>query len=160
MSNPVDDRSGIVPPFEASRLKIAQARRHIATLRAILLDYSDRVHLELKEVARSEDEQGIKVHLAPRFSEPPPEDIPLWIGDAIHNLRSALDIMICDIGRAKERPTNNLKLPFAKNLEELNKILTNKDNEFRRLGDVTLEAIRTIRPYTENGHPLVRGLHA
>lgn len=146
-----------VYPFDGSRLKLAQARRHLASLEAILNEYADRATVGMVEIEKKQIGEKAWVVWSPKLTECPPDDIPLWIGDIIHNLRSAFDILICDIGRGRGLNDGNLKFPFAKDKGDLEKILG--QGELRKIGGDVLDLIREARPYTEDGNEPFRLLH-
>ena len=102
--------------FDGPALKVERAYSHVKSLVERLLAYrrSDFcfpfVDQEIKE-GRS----GLSVQLKPL-----PPATPLIIGDAVHNLRSALDHLIVNIVMsAGNKPSNYLVFPFAQPREEL-----------------------------------------
>jgi hypothetical protein len=90
------------------------------------------------------------------FSEPPPEDVSLLIGDSVHNLRSALDLMICDVARLRDEATDHLAFPFAKDEQRLDKAI--KDREIARPGNDIVDLVKAEKPYPE-GNRALSGLH-
>lgn len=91
-----------------------------------------------------------------RFSEQPPECVPLIIGDTAHNLRSALDIMICDIARIQGKSSHNLKFPFAGTPEQYEKEISY--GGVSRLGEDVQKYLRSLKAY-KDGNTDLRGLH-
>lgn len=141
----------IWPPFDGPRLKVRRARKHIHDLSDTVAEYGARVKLS----AVPFDVQETHISYVIQFSEAPPETVPMIIGDAIHNLRSALDIMICDIARLRNKSSDKLKFPFAADEEKLESYLK---KDFPRLGEDVLDAIRALKPY-KFGNLALRGLH-
>ena len=52
-----------------------------------------------------------------QFSKEPPAQIPVIIGDVVHNLRAALDILIGDVARVAGKSPKEMKFPFAPSKE-------------------------------------------
>lgn len=80
--------------FTGPALKIKRAYRHIQEFEARVQDF-----LKTDFYAISVDEELNTGQHILKFSvtEPIPEELALCIGDAAHNLRSALDILMCGI---------------------------------------------------------------
>lgn len=87
---------------------------------------------------------------------PFPANLPLILGDAIHNLRSALDIKMFElIGMRAEQP-KNVQFPFASTAEKFEKTI--KQREIYLAGNDVVSAISEFRPYP-GGNDLLCGLH-
>ncbi len=89
----------------------ARAKRHIdeldESIRGFLSKDPYRIH-----VTTSKDELHCYSEVRELFST----DIPMIIGDAAHNLRSALDLLICAlIDRNGEEITTRSSFPFGSN---------------------------------------------
>ena len=145
----------ILPPFKGSRAKIARADKHIDDLSSLLDQFAKEVVLNFHR--QDQDEHWL---WTPRFSMPPPCGIPMIIGDATHNLRTALDVMICDLARLRGASTRTrLDYPFEGDKDALERKLTGKKSRYPKLGDDILDLIRESRPYKINGHQVLYGLH-
>jgi hypothetical protein len=79
-----------MPHLQGSRVKLERARRHIAELRAAYVEYLKSKPLL---VHPTEAENGDQVWIA-KFQQPIPVEWAAILGDAIHNTRSALDLMV------------------------------------------------------------------
>lgn len=145
------DSSSVVDPLIGPFLKLHRAHEHYDRLVDVVTQYGARATLVPVEVEAKDS----KVTWQMQLSESPPGIIPLLIGDVIHNLRSALDILICDVARLRDLGKRQFKFPFAESEAKLLKIL--KD-EHKRIGDDVCDAILALQPYT-GGNPLLRGLH-
>jgi len=118
--------------FSASRLKIERARKHLSDLENLVNDF-------VKQAAgvypNDCDEIGVS------YSAELLTDIALTIGDAIHNARSALDILVCDVARirgCKSIPTR-LSFPVCKTKSDLEA----RVNEIRDLiGDTVSDILK------------------
>jgi hypothetical protein len=140
----------IIHPFQGPRLKVRRAYNHLRELHSVMSEYEQRLNIHYEPTL--EDKTLAEVH----FSEQPPECVPLIIGDTAHNLRSALDIMICDIARVQGKSSQRLKFPFAETPEKYEEIISN--GEVRRLGDDVQKYLRSLKAY-KDGNTDLRGLH-
>lgn len=85
-----------------------------------------------------------------------PIEFPLIIGDAIHNLRSGLDVMMCDVARVQLKSADKIKFPFGVTEEDFAKAL---QGEVRRLGAEVGQLLRDLEPYRGGKGAALRGLH-
>jgi hypothetical protein len=136
-------------PFEGPRLKIGWSRKHIEVLERAIAAYAERVQYGFREVSEAGAEM---IQLRFVFSESPPEDISLLIGDSIHNLRSALDLMICDVARVRNVSTEKLAFPFAANEASLGKEIRNR--KLVRLGEDIVAMVKELKPYAGGNRAL------
>jgi hypothetical protein len=100
--------------FENSRLKWKRADWHIQEINTGLEAFLQSGALKLVAVTEPNDMQVIKVVADPA---PPTAAFALIIGDAVHNLRSALDHLTSEVGRSIG---NGLKLHFPMHQTEIN----------------------------------------
>ncbi len=138
--------------FDGAHLKIERAEHHIA-------DLNSKVNSFLKSDFYSlwvdEDPQTGNSRLKFGSSRSLPPEIPLIIGDAIHNLSSALDFIIGDIvwERLRERP-RRLTFPFRKLRSEL--IGTIQSGKIHKADSTLCDLIvDTIKPYDGGNDPLM-----
>ncbi|SDB31162.1 hypothetical protein [Bauldia litoralis] len=80
--------------FEGPRLKIERAKRHIEELESRIKSFRDLNPYSL--VRETDPDTGDNVYRV-RIKEVIPCDFSVIIGDAVHNLRSALDQVVCDL---------------------------------------------------------------
>jgi hypothetical protein len=74
--------------FHHARLKVHWSHRHIQNLNAVVTEHFRRDAPKLRvETASDTGNQAIKLDGTNRF----PMDVPLLLGDALHNLRTSLD---------------------------------------------------------------------
>ena len=81
--------------FKSAKLKIKWANIHIRNLNLLLNAYCANYN----PIAFEKDSKGIETFRM-KSPEPMPIEVPLILGDAIHNLRSAVDHMTSEIIRA------------------------------------------------------------
>lgn len=135
-------------------LKIGRAKYHIKCLNEVVSAYLSRDSIQLVIV---DDIYCGERRLEVQVKESIPEDISLIAGDAIHNIRASLDILIFQmIGKSARKP-KRIQFPFANSQEDF-------ENEIQRgelylAGEHVVDYIRKIRPY-KGGDDLLSSLHS
>jgi hypothetical protein len=139
--------------FLGARLKIERANKHIDEVNASLRAFLNTNFYSL--VVESKPETG-QHHLILRITTPAPPDIPLIIGDAIHNLHSALDLAACEIvTRSGGTPTRATKFPFREKRQELEGAIKHGKVEIALPGSGLVPLIlEVIAPYKGGNDPL------
>jgi len=101
--------------FHESRLKIIRANSHIEELNSCIGEFlkTDFYSLTLK----NNPDTGF--NFVEFTKKPLPDNIPLIIGDAVHNLRTALDFSVCEIVRNAGLSDVDTHFPFDKTRENL-----------------------------------------
>jgi len=94
--------------FEASRLKVARSRTHLWALLEAIRAYQLRApfHIEV------EIDNGKKFWVA-KVREEVPLEFSAILGDSIHNLRAALDLLACELVRLNHQSDADVYFPFA-----------------------------------------------
>ncbi len=141
--------------FEGPRLRINRADRHIRDLKSALEAYCETDFCRIGVDAETKEGVSI-VRLEP--SKELPGDIPLMLGDAVHNLRAALDFLACDIVRSGgKQPTRYTRFLFDVSREKLVAALETGALKAARpdLVDVIVDA---VRPY-KGGDDSLYGLN-
>jgi hypothetical protein len=98
----------MIAPFEASKLKVSRAARHLSELEIAVTAYLAEKPCVIV-VEPFPYMQGIMpaslrhACMARADSEPVPLDLSAMIGDVVHNLRSTLDLLACD-GKGETNP--------------------------------------------------------
>jgi hypothetical protein len=140
-------------PFDGPRLKIRRAKRHVEDARKEIDRFLSRRPYRLV-VEADPDPHFQRVVL--QQGEPVPYDIALIIGDAIHNLRSALDHMACELVRANGQPDDYGTFPVqgTNAKTKFNSII----KKFRARKDV-VDLIRALEPYPGGAGSAIVGLH-
>lgn len=89
------------PDFSGVRVKVERAKEHIDYLGTLVRAFFRSE--PYKVVSYNEPDTGDLVYKAKVLAQP-----PLWwsavVGDAIHNLRSSLDLLVCEMVRAEGNP--------------------------------------------------------
>lgn len=100
-------------PFVNARLKHIWANEHIGQLQSLWERY---LNTDFAEIRVQDDPQGRGQNICIAGIRPPPADIALCLGDAIHNLKSALDYIVSELlGWQNTR----LTFPMSETREEL-----------------------------------------
>ena len=85
----------MIEPLYGPQLKVARANRHISDLESLLYSFVCDNPCRVIVEDRPNGGQFVKVDLGGKL----PSEIPTIIGDAVHNLRVALDHLACDMVR-------------------------------------------------------------
>jgi hypothetical protein len=138
--------------FEASRLKVSRAQRHLNELQGQITVYLS------KEPFRAviEDDGPGRQCLTFRVSKPVPKELSAIIGDAIHNLRAALDLLACEIVRVNGQSDDYVQFPFCEVIEDLEKEI--KRRHLDRADPAAVDLVRALKPY-KGGNIELRALH-
>ena len=138
--------------FHGSRLKIERANKHIGDLKTLMdgLVNTDSNRLSIKEDAET-GKQFLKID----FIKPLPSETVLIIGDAIHNLHSALDLMMYAV---VPNPDKHTKFPFRDDRQELVNAINGGKIKAAWPTEICDLIIDTIKPYP-GGNDTLCGLH-
>jgi len=136
--------------FPASHTKLRRAAKFIQELEANLKIYVDSKPYTVV-VDTSHNPPALKISWAAICGDP--EAI---VGDCVHNLRAALDLMACDLVRAVKGNDNRVYFPFAHAAEELDAVIKGKN--FHRAGSEAVALLKTFEPY-RGGNELLRAIH-
>jgi hypothetical protein len=86
-----------------------------------------------------------------------PHEFSLILGDAIHNLRAALDLALYAMAVDRSPSPNHIQFPFPKTPESLDSAINS--GQVRFAGTKVVEAVKLFQPYP-GGHPILHGIHA
>jgi hypothetical protein len=139
-------------PFYGPKLKIERAKRHISDLNTLSESFFKR---KPYQVVREGEFEG-KVRRIVRVHEHIPEEFPLLIGDAVHNLRASLDILACDLVRLNGGNVKNVYFPFCEIPADYELMI--KKRHLDRASPDIVDLFRTFRPYP-GGDDSLRGIH-
>lgn len=140
------------PNFSASKRKASRAMQHIEELDRSIKSYfskpwyaSSSRHLPDGTLA------GLHVRV---FGTP--RDADLAVGDAVHNLRAALDLAAVEAVRCGGGSGNGVCFPFCEGADKLEE--TMRARKIHRASAAVQDLIRKLRPYYGGGSAL-RALH-
>ncbi len=83
--------------FAGEKAKLQRARKHLAELVTLVKEY-----MSAKPFHSSEVGDAVIV----RVEKPVPQEINVALGDVVHNLRAALDLLVCDMVRVNKGQIN------------------------------------------------------
>lgn len=138
--------------FASSRLKLKRAMRHIEELEELIRNYFTGSWYSLNNAI---DENGGMSHYRSILRRIP-EEFGLVVGDAIHNIRSALDLAAVELVNLNNNDSKGVMFPFARNEQEFSKSLKNKNID--RASIQAQDLIKELRPYG-GGNDVLRLLH-
>jgi hypothetical protein len=134
------------------RLKIEWAKKHIRDLdtaiQAFVLNKPYRLGAKPHPVAAIE-------HTTLYVAEvkPVPDEISLIVGDAIHNLRSALDYLMWQLVEAGGGiPDRNIYFPIAESAKQYKSSIRNR--EIQKIAPDALHIIGSVQPYQTDDQTL------
>lgn len=139
--------------FSESRVKVVRARKHLGELIGLWAAH-ERDNPPVVDFQSNVSPEGLErdAHLHVRFA-PPPDEFSCIVGDIVHNLRAALDLMAVElVGSA----SNKVYFPFAGSASELPAVA--KLRGFEKAGREALNLVLSLRPYKGGNIPL-RALH-
>jgi hypothetical protein len=145
--------------FEGPRLKVNRADQHISDLNAL---FETLKNGELYTIFAEEqpNPRGKFYSLGVRKIAELPCKFPLILGDAIHNLRTALDLAMCEMVIAdKGKPTHRTRFQFAETAKKLETTLQEGSLQCLK-PDIVRTIVDKIRPYDAGGDNALLGLHA
>ncbi len=144
------------PPdlFYGSKLKIERAKQHILDLNTVLNDF---LKTDFYTLGVEKDPQSGDYVLKFRIPQSLPEQIPLIVGDTLHNLRSAVDYVASELVRRANGPTKYIKFPVRKTREEVEGALRKGDIKIAH-PDVIACILDEIKPY-KGGNDALLSLH-
>ena len=146
--------------FRGSRLKIERAKKHLHELEhevGIFLKSGPARYQVSIPTEITKTNEGFQIPIEKKWEiDGVPETLGPIIGDVIHNLRSALDLMASDLARINERSPNGVYFPFSDKPEGLDKMI--KDKNFNRAGLNAIAILQSWRPY-RGGNAALRAIH-
>ena len=146
--------SNHLSPLSGSRQKVARAIRHLTELEKATDDYfkTDWYEVQLTQCA-PDDELDFTIHTTIKgrplyFSEA--------VGDIVHNLRAALDLMSVSVVAANNANTKGVLFPFCDDPSFLDQII--KQRNFHRASPEAVNEIKKLKPF-KGGNIALRALH-
>jgi hypothetical protein len=138
--------------FSPSKIKLRRARQHIEELRTVL-----DVHLKASPPTSifTPATESMNAQLAVSWKGPP-ESVGAIVGDIIHNLRAALDLMAVKLVELAGKNTKGVYFPFCESENDLG-IMIRKRN-FDRAGPEAVRLLKSYEPF-KGGKTSLRALH-
>lgn len=139
--------------FKSSKLKIERAKKHTSELNNEIVSFLRRKPYRI--VIEPGAEPGIH-SLVIRVRENIPDNFPTIIGDAIHNLRAALDLLACDLVRMNDEEIEDVYFPFCKDGKDFENTIHHRHLD--RAAPEIVDIIRSLKPYN-GGDDTLRAIH-
>ena len=129
--------------FEGPKVKIKRAYRHIDELESLLADFLAR---DFFTITVEKDKTSDRYHVKAVQTRDFPEEIPAIIGDAIHNLRAALDLLLFEMIENTGQKPGKAYFPFAKTKDDVAGLI--KGGQVSTLGQDIIDVILNgIKPF-------------
>lgn len=151
-----DDGSPETAAFWGSRTKIARARHLIAEFSNIVDTHFREFPPKLTFDFAPDQAPGTGNILIHTKAIRLPVASGAIIGDVIHNLRAALNLMAVELVEAVEGNPSEVKFPFGKDEAHFRGQL--KDKKFHRAGEEAVRLITQFAPYA-GGNDALRAIH-
>ena len=147
----------LLPPFVAPRLKLQRARRHIDELEQEIGSFLARQPFRIVIEQPEWWKESWPIHAwTARLRELIPLELSAIIGDAVHNLRSVLDLLAGDLVRINGKSTKGVSFPFSADADDLAHQI--KEKNLHRAGPDIVRIIKSLKPY-RGGNLALRALH-
>lgn len=155
-----------MPITDELNLKLERAEHHIRDLKRL---WSEFVEKDAYPFVHHDDlKSGYRLYRL-RYASPVPSDIPLILGDAVHNLRSVLDHLIYRlivIATNGTGPFGGAYFPVGETLAKFQEALARTSEcksktggKIQRLRQDAMKAITTIQPYEGGRGVLLWNIH-
>jgi hypothetical protein len=138
----------------APDLKINRATHHLSNLKGKIETFLAQNPFKL--MIRYKRKAG-RVEAFSKADIPIPPCFALIIGDAVHNLRAALDLTIYPMAVDRSPSPDRIEFPFPGKPNGLDGALNSSQTIFA--GTKVVETIRRFQPYP-GGHPILYNIHS
>lgn len=129
-----------LPPFIGPEMKVRRAKRHVEMLRNVWANF---VASHPIRVRMWESDRGSQHEIVCR--EPLPDEVPLIIGDTVHNIRSALDLLANDLLRRPDEKAPDVRFPFCRDESDFGEM--ERRARFHRAPADLRAMIKALRPW-------------
>ena len=147
----------MLPPFEAPKLKLRRAARHLDELGQDIGAFLGRKPFALVIEQPDWWTASWPIHAwTIRIREAVPHDLSAIIGDAIHNLRAALDLLACDLVRLNGKSDKGVQFPFSADAADLPHQIKSKN--LNRAAPDVVRLLTSLKPY-RGGNLALRAVH-
>jgi hypothetical protein len=143
------------PSFHGPALKVIRAEHHICDLNRRVAEFFNQEPRPCTFVSFNDYKAQQAVVRFEQY-KPVPTEFGLIIGDAIHNLRSSLDLAMSEILVPRGVDPEKIQFPFSKRADTLESTIVNRLVQVA--GPKIVTAIRNLKPYP-GGNDDLYGLH-
>ena len=146
----------MISPFDAPRSKLERAKKHLSDYEEAEREFFGRKPCKIVvEDFFGQSVPGSAAFIA-RIKDPVPNSLSMIIGDLIHNLRTALDLMACDLVRLAGRNPSYVYFPFCESPDDLKDAIRKRN--IHKAGEDVVRLVESMQPY-KNGNLLLRAIH-
>jgi hypothetical protein len=139
------------PLFAASRLKLERAEHFIKELGTCLETYRQSNWIRVLSIDTSESPHRVALEWSATGLMP-----GAIVGDAIHNLRTALDLVASELVRMGQSSDRGVYFPFGVDAAGLEDEI--KKKRFYKAGSDAVDLLRKFAPY-HGGNEALRAIH-
>jgi hypothetical protein len=139
--------------LRGSSLKLQRAERHVIELNAEIGKFLIRKPYAL--VVEKDKNPGQQNYVL-RVRENIPDDFPCFIGDCIHNLRSALDLAAVQLVKVQGDDGKGVYFPFTDDASKLDGAIAAR--KINKAAPGVEAYIRSLKPYP-GGNDALRAIH-
>lgn len=139
-----------LPIFEAPKCKVKKAKKHIYQLQCEVAQFIARTPYR---VIVEQDRKTLDDLFVIRVQDQIPDDFAAIAGDAIHNLRIALDLLARDLVRVNGGDVEDVYFPFCRNGNDFEEII--KQRHIDRARPDIVEIFRWLKPYKGGNDALI-----
>lgn len=140
--------------FSAAKLKVDRAKKHISEFEESVSAFVATEPFRFSTTV--EGYPGQQIVTMGMQSDPVPECWGAIVGDAIHNMRTALDLAACESVRAAGASDKRVYFPFCADPNDLDKII--KDRNFHRAKPEVIDFVKSLKPF-KGGNASLRAIH-
>lgn len=144
------------PPCKAALVKLSRARKHLIEVETLFAEYRDQYEHEdtiTTKVLRNGSYLSVEFQM--RFL-PLSDEFGAAVGDVIHNLRAALDLLASEAAKRQSGDNKGVYFLFAKSAEELEKQI--KLKKFTKASPEAVQIVQELKPYI-GGNVYLRAIH-
>lgn len=129
---------------DVPRLKLERAKKHLQELENALTSFDELNPCFLvKDVVLDDGRQFFRA----KFAIDPPPSLGIIAGDAVHNMRSALDWLVCQLSLLNGADTlTGVEFPIFASIP-IGKLKNSFDYKIRFLSDEDKQSVEIIQPY-------------
>jgi hypothetical protein len=150
------ERFAMTAPFEASKLKLERAAEHLQEFDREAIAYLNSKPCAIVVEAFRGLEQSGEQSWNARIRRPMPTKFSVLIGDFVHNLRTALDLLVCDLVTINGGSAGDVYFPFCATAAELPHMIRRR--KIHRAGPDVVAYIESLKPY-KGGNVALRAIH-
>lgn len=138
--------------FKSAKAKVSRARIHINDAENLI----DQLRSNFgTSIVKKTTKTGIEFKIV-EGERIETFELSAIVGDAIHNLRSALDQSISELARLNGKSDSNVYFPFSGTEDDLDTMIQRKKAHLA--GPSAIKIIKSLKPY-KGGNVLLRAIH-